>query len=172
MVKNFSGILASMLFFFVFYIDTFGKLQYIIGKWKVLLPNIIFPTCAGQLAERKVSSFCSIPVIFEGLKKMSKELGKRIQEQMNGLRLSQKQLAELANVTEVSMSRYISGDRDPATKTLANIATALHTTTDYLLGNEQEQDFNFRHVKTLLARNAGSLDNKQKREIVNALFGD
>ena len=172
MVKNFSGILASMLFFFRFYIDTFGKLQYIIGKRKVLLPNITFPSCAGQLAERKVSSFRSIPVIFEGLKKMSKELGKRIQEQMNGLRLSQKQLAELANVTEVSMSRYISGDRDPSTETLANIATALHTTTDYLLGKEQEQDFNFRHVKTLLARNAGSLDNKQKREIINALFGD
>lgn len=103
---------------------------------------------------------------------MGKELGEKIQNLMNGLGLSQKQLAELANVTEVSMSRYISGDRDPSVETLANIATALHTTTDYLLGNEQEKDFEFRHVKTLLARNAGRLDNKQKREIINALFGD
>ncbi len=103
---------------------------------------------------------------------MGKELGKRIQSLMSSLGLSQKQLAELANVTEVSMSRYISGDRDPSIDTLANIATALHTTTDFLLGNEQETDFDFRKVKTLLARNAGSLDNRQKREIINALLGD
>ena len=34
------------------------------------------------------------------------------------------------------MSRYISGARDPNPKVIANIATALHTTSDYLLGIE------------------------------------
>ena len=103
---------------------------------------------------------------------MAKELGERMQRLMTDRALSQKQLAELANVTEVSMSRYINGDREPSVSTLANIATALHTTTDFLLGTGQGQDFEFRNVKTLLARNASRLSNAQKREIINTLFGD
>lgn len=103
---------------------------------------------------------------------MAKELGEKIRCLMAELALSQKQLAELANVTEVSMSRYISGERDPSIETLANIATALHTTTDFLLGKESDKEFEFRNVKTLLARNAKQLTNKQKREIIDALFGD
>lgn len=103
---------------------------------------------------------------------MVKELGEKIRDLMDKLALSQKQLAELANVTEVSMSRYISGERDPSIETLANIATALHTTTDFLLGKESEKEFEFRNVKTLLARSAKQLTNKQKREIIDALLGD
>lgn len=103
---------------------------------------------------------------------MAKDLGEKIRDLMDKLALSQKKLAELANVTEVSMSRYISGERDPSIETLANIATALHTTTDFLLGKESEKEFEFRNVKTLLARNAKQLTNKQKREIIDALFGD
>lgn len=103
---------------------------------------------------------------------MAKDLGEKIRDLMDKLALNQKKLAELANVTEVSMSRYISGERDPSIETLANIATALHTTTDFLLGKESEKEFEFRNVKTLLARNAKQLTNKQKREIIDALFGD
>ncbi|MDE6718292.1 MAG: helix-turn-helix domain-containing protein [Treponemataceae bacterium] len=103
---------------------------------------------------------------------MAKELGEKIRCLMDELALSQKQLAELANVTEVSMSRYISGERDPSIETLANIATALHTTTDFLLGKESDKEFEFRNVKTLLARSAKQLTNKQKREIIAALLGD
>ena len=77
---------------------------------------------------------------------MAKELGEKIRCIMDELALSQKQLAELANVTEVSMSRYISGERDPSIETLANIATALHTTTDFLLGKESDKEFEFRNV--------------------------
>ena len=102
---------------------------------------------------------------------MSKELGRKIQELMQRCGFTQKRLAELVNVTEVSMSRYISGERDPSVETLANIATALHTTTDFLLGKKEEEDFDLGNITTLLARHAGTLDNNQKREIINALFG-
>ena len=101
---------------------------------------------------------------------MGKELGKKIQNLMQRRGLTQKQLAELVNVTEVSMSRYISGERDPSVETLANIATALRTTTDFLLG--KKSDFDFGEITTLLARNARKLNNEQKREIINALLGD
>lgn len=102
---------------------------------------------------------------------MSKKLGQKIQELMQRCGFTQKRLAELANVTEVSMSRYISGERDPSVETLANIATALHTTTDFLLGIKEGEDFDLGNITTLLARHAGKLDNNQKREIINALFG-
>ncbi len=95
-----------------------------------------------------------------------------IQSLMQRCGLSQKRLAELVNVTEVSMSRYISGERDPSVETLANIATALNTTTDFLLGKKETGDFDLGNITTLLARNANSLSNKQKREIINALLGE
>lgn len=103
---------------------------------------------------------------------MGKELGTKIQNLMQRRGLTQKQLAELVNVTEVSMSRYISGERDPSVETLANIATALHTTTDFLLGKRKKSDFDLGEITTLLARNARKLNNEQKREIINALLGD
>lgn len=103
---------------------------------------------------------------------MGKELGRKIQNLMRRWGLTQKQLSELVNVTEVSMSRYISGERDPSVETLANIATALHTTTDFLLGKKEEGDFDLGNITTLLARNARKLNNKQKREIINALLGE
>lgn len=106
------------------------------------------------------------------MKGMSKELGTKIQNLMQRSGLTQKQLAELVNVTEVSMSRYISGERDPSVETLANIATALHTTTDFLLGKGKKSDFDLGEITTLLARNARKLNNEQKREIINALLGD
>ena len=37
------------------------------------------------------------------------------------------------------MSRYISGDREPKTETIASIVTALDTISDYLLGIENDE---------------------------------
>lgn len=64
---------------------------------------------------------------------MEQNLGGRIAELLNQLNMTQRELADKVHVTEVSMSRYIKGDRVPKGPTIANIATALHTTTDYLL---------------------------------------
>ena len=69
------------------------------------------------------------------------------------------------------MSRYISGDREPKPETIANIATALHTTSDYLLGIENEE-FSHPQVRRLLARNASKMTDKEKKELIDALFGE
>ena len=69
------------------------------------------------------------------------------------------------------MSRYISGDRDPRPETIANIATALHTTSDYLLGIENEE-FSHPQVRRLIARNASKMTEKEKKELIDALFGE
>ena len=57
---------------------------------------------------------------------MTNSLGERISELLTKYGLTQRELAEKVNVTEVSMSRYIRGDRMPRGPILANIATVLH----------------------------------------------
>ena len=86
--------------------------------------------------------------------------------------MTQRELAEKVGVTEVSMSRYISNDRTPKGPVIANIATALHTTSDYLLGTEEVGDFESEYYKIhrLIARNASHMTRKQRNELINALL--
>ena len=95
-----------------------------------------------------------------------------LQELMAIRHISQRQLATMVNVTEASMSRYVKGERMPRMNTVANIATALQTTSDFLLGRDMEHDaeFNFTQVKRILARNASNMTAEQKTELINALF--
>ena len=88
--------------------------------------------------------------------------------------ISQKELAEVVGVTEASMSRYIHSERIPKSAIIANIATALHTTSDYLLGTETEggSENEFGKIKRLLARNAPSMTTEQKKELINTLLSD
>lgn len=102
---------------------------------------------------------------------MSKEFGERLLSQLQKRGMTQKELAERINITEATLSRYVSGDREPKADVLANIATALHTTSDYLLGIEKD-DFDFPKVERLLARNSSSMTEKQKRTLISALFGE
>ena len=69
-----------------------------------------------------------------------KDLGERIAGLINELGISQRELADRIGVTEVSMSRYIRGDRTPKGPIIADMATALNTTTDYLLGVGKKDD--------------------------------
>ena len=102
---------------------------------------------------------------------MSKALGIRILKTLQQNGQTQKELAERIGITEPVLSRYISGERDPKPETLANIATALRTTSDYLLGIEMN-DFNYPHVKRIIARNASAMSIAEKKELIEALFGE
>lgn len=102
---------------------------------------------------------------------MGKELGSRITEVMKKRGMTQKELAKRIGVTEAVMSRYVSGDREPKPDTLANIATALHTTSDALLGIECEE-FDQPRIRRIIARNASLMTDQEKKELINALFGE
>lgn len=102
---------------------------------------------------------------------MSKEFGERLHSLLKKRGMTQKELAERINATEATLSRYISGDREPKADVLSNIATALHTTSDFLLGIEDE-GFDFPKVERLLARNSSTMTEKQKRALISALFGE
>lgn len=101
---------------------------------------------------------------------MGKELGLRISETLKKRGMTQKELAGRIGVTEAVMSRYISGDREPKPDGLANIATALHTTSDFLLGIEREE-FSHPRIRRLIARNASVMTEQEKEELISALFG-
>lgn len=101
-----------------------------------------------------------------------KTLGVRVTELLREQRITQKQLAELIGVTEATVSRYMNGERTPKSSILSNMATALHTTTDYLLGNEEDGDIetDFPKIKRLIARNSKQMSMEQRKELVNALL--
>lgn len=102
---------------------------------------------------------------------MSKELGEKLLGLMKKQGITQRQLAERLNTTEASLSRYVNGEREPKADMLANIATALNTTSDYLLGIEKD-DFDFPKLERLLARNSSRMSDQEKRALITALFGE
>ena len=62
---------------------------------------------------------------------MNESVRNRIEMQLRLKKMSQKDLAERLGVTEVTVSRWLSGERDPSIETLNRIAEALGTTTSY-----------------------------------------
>ena len=100
-------------------------------------------------------------------------IGKRIAGLLMEQGKTQRELAEQVGTTNASISRYIKGDRVPKGLILANIAKALHTTTDYLLGNEKDSndpELEYNYTQRAIARNANRWTKKQKLDLVNALF--
>lgn len=94
----------------------------------------------------------------------------RMKELISKKGISQKQLAKISGLTESTISHYVRGERIPRGVNLIKIAKALDTTTDYLLGNEENDDFDY--VKSLIARNSSRMTNDEKTTLVKLLFED
>lgn len=71
---------------------------------------------------------------------------------LNKNNITQRELANKVGVTEASMSRYINGDRTPKGPVILNIANALHTTTDYLLGSEAKGNEPYRMDQNIILK--------------------
>ena len=102
-------------------------------------------------------------------KNYSAMIGEKIKKHMNLKGLSQKELAEEVGIDPASLCRIISGEKNPKSDILANLATVLGVSSDYLLGIENEKDFDAsRHIR-LLARNKNKLTPEDKRELIELL---
>lgn len=98
-----------------------------------------------------------------------KTLGERITILLNEKHILQKDLAIMIGVTESALSRYINNEREPKIEVLANLATALETTVDYLTtGKKPETDFD--EIYRLVARSSYSLTESQKMQIIEAVM--
>lgn len=73
---------------------------------------------------------------FDKLKNPDFEMGGRIKQRLEELGMSQRELAKACKITDVSMSRYISGDRTPKGPIISQMARVLGVTSDWLLGME------------------------------------
>lgn len=97
----------------------------------------------------------------------------RLRELMDECAIKQKDLARRARITEAALSRYLNDGRIPRLDVVANIATVLNTTTDYLLGRVErdEDDRDFYGIRRLVARGAKTMSHEEKMELVNIIFG-
>ncbi len=65
-------------------------------------------------------------------------IGVRILTLLEKRGMTRRELANQIGVTEVSISRYITGARMPKANIVVYMADALNTTTDYILGRTEE----------------------------------
>lgn len=103
---------------------------------------------------------------------MKKTTGQIIKEMIEQKGISQKELAATAGVTEAAMSHYIKGDRVPRDANILNIAKALGTTTNVLLGEEENNDISYQEINTLVARKAKDFTKEQRRELINLILAE
>lgn len=80
------------------------------------------------------------------------DFGEKVVALLNKNNMAQKELADRVGITEVSMSRYIRGHRTPKGTVISNIANALHTTTDYLLGLEAKGNEPYRMDQNIILK--------------------
>ena len=66
-----------------------------------------------------------------------KEFGERILYYLKIKSINQKDFAKLCDLNETTLSRYISGEREPKASVIMKMASILSITTDELLGMEQ-----------------------------------
>ena len=104
---------------------------------------------------------------------MGKEFGERVLTLLDQQNMSQRDLAKVLGMTEAAISRYIKGDREPKPETIANIATTLRTTSDYLLGledNNNSEEMGYPRLKRLIARNADTMSESEKKELISDIL--
>ena len=99
-----------------------------------------------------------------------KIFSRRVKDLMKENRYSQKRLCELCGITEAAFSRYMTSDRLPKTEILANIANILHTTSDYLTGNDA--NYGYEQLEVLLASSKDNLSLNQKKKLVEILMDE
>lgn len=97
----------------------------------------------------------------------------KVKELMERDNISQKDLARLSNISESSISRYLSGSFEPRMDILVNIAKVFNVSVSYLMGEDVTLVNKDAYEETLcvVTRNKSKLDDQQKAELIKILFG-
>ena len=93
---------------------------------------------------------------------------KRVIHMMKQKDLTQRELAEMSGVTEAAMSRYMRGERQPRAEVVANMASALGVTSDYLLGRKEDKS-ELAQATRLVARNVSEIPENVRLELIRLL---
>lgn len=100
-----------------------------------------------------------------------KGFGERILILLKEKGYSQKELAAMIGVTETALSRYLRDEREPKMEVIANIATALNTTTDYLLTGKEDRA-SFAETYRLVARGTATMTDDEKMKLMKVLLNN
>ena len=80
-----------------------------------------------------------------------KTIGEKILTLRENLNMKQKELADLAGITEATLSRYENNKREPRGEIVTRLAKILNVSTDYLLDNEiSSEDYNSLNSKEII----------------------
>ena len=97
------------------------------------------------------------------------QIGDRIAKLLKESGYTQKELALMCGVTEAAMCRYIKNEREPKIEVVANMATALCTTVEYLITGKDDQ-VGFEDVYRLVARSTISMTDEEKFKLIKLLM--
>ena len=102
---------------------------------------------------------------------MADTFSDRLRQALAEARMTQKQLADAAGVTEAAISHYLAGDRIPRSSVAAAIAKVLSCSVDELLGVEaNEESIGYDKLCRILARKSGEYSDAQKNRLIMALL--
>ena len=76
-----------------------------------------------------------------------KDIGMRIRKLRQENNMTQDQLAAIMEISRSTLYRYESSQNLPDSDIIIRLAIVLHTTTDYLLGLDDEPKIKFYHLK-------------------------
>jgi transcriptional regulator with XRE-family HTH domain len=115
--------------------------------------------------------------------KMRDCFSKNVKEIMLMRNMSQREFSEKLNITEVTLSRYLTGNRSPRMETIIRMAQVLDTTTDDLLrdtSNEDNDRVDYRRLLTIereyqyilkfIQKSNVNWDDEKRMGIIKVLF--
>lgn len=97
---------------------------------------------------------------------------KRFKEILEEKNIKQKEIADRVGVSEVTISRYLTGERIPRMDVVLKLASYLNVSIDYLLGNSDIKNLQTKEVNDIidpLLEDIDSLSSEQKEFVREAL---
>ena len=96
-------------------------------------------------------------------------IGDRISLLLKETGYTQKEFALMCGVTEAAMCRYLKNEREPKIEVVANMATALNTTVEYLISGKKEET-SFEDVYRLVSRSTITMTDDEKLKLIKLLI--
>ncbi len=97
--------------------------------------------------------------------------GERISRLLDEVEYTHREFADMIGVSEGALCRYLKDEREPKMEVIANMATALNTTTDYLLTGKNDTN-GFAETYRLVARGVSSMTDEEKIELMKVLMNN
>ena len=100
------------------------------------------------------------------------DIGNKIKTLCKEQRLTQAKLAQNLGISEVSMSRYVRGQRIPRAMELLKIAKATGSSCEELLGYEDNYAADYLRIKQLLRKNCKRMTKTEKAKLIMIMLED